>query len=293
MARRRNRGKAGLYNRPQRRDHNVAKPLRIDDLADEVLSLNDSGAIVAPFSERYAGLDAPAGYRVAARLHAARLARGWRLLGRKIGFTNRTLWPRYGVYEPMWGALYDRTVIFARGDRATVPLAGLAQPRIEPEICFGLRAAPPISHEAGALLGAIEWIAHSVEIVQCHHPDWKLKIADCTADNGLHGRLVVGTPIPVRDLAGLEVRLPALEVELRKRGRTVDRGTGANVLGSPLEALAFLVGILSRQTDAPPLRAGEIVSTGTLTDAHPVAPGESWGTAFEGLPLNGMEVSFE
>ncbi|MFZ1908734.1 MAG: fumarylacetoacetate hydrolase family protein [Burkholderiales bacterium] len=270
----------------------MANPSPIDAIADEVLSLNDSGRIVAPFSERYPGLDAPAGYRAAARLHAARLACGWRLLGRKIGFTNRTIWPRYGVYEPMWGALYDRTVIFARAHRATVALAGLAQPRIEPEICFGLRVAPTVTHDPDALLGAIEWIAHSVEIVQCHHPDWKLKIADCTADNGLHGRLVVGTPVPVRDLPDLAARLPGLKVELRKGGATVDRGVGANVLGSPLEALAFLVEILSRQSDAPPLAAGEIISTGTLTDAHPVAPGEIWSTAFEGLPLNGLEVSF-
>lgn len=270
----------------------MATSFQIDALADELLALNDSGGTVATFSERYPGLDAPAGYRAAARLHAARLARGWKLVGRKIGFTNRTLWSRYGVYEPMWGALYDRTVIFAQGDRATVPLAGLAQPRIEPEVCFGLRAPPPVTPDAGALLGAIEWIAHSVEIVQCHHPDWKLKIADCTADNGLHGRLVVGTRIPVRDLTELGSRLPGLKVELRKGGTVVDRGVGANVLGSPLEALAFLVEVLSRQADAPPLAAGEIVSTGTLTDAHPVAPGETWSTAFEDLPLNGLEVSF-
>ena len=292
MAARRNRGEAALYNRPKRRDDNVAKPSQIDALADEVLSLNDSGRIVAPFSERYPGLDALTGYRAAARLHAARHARGWKLLGRKIGFTNRTLWPRYGVYEPMWGALYDRTVIFAPDDRATVSLAGLAQPRIEPEICFGLKAAPPVTNDPNALLGAIEWVAHSVEIVQCHHPDWKLKMADCTADNGLHGRLVVGTPVPVRDLPDLAARLPALKVELRRGAAAVDRGTGANVLGSPLEALAFLVEVLSRQVDAPPLAAGEIVSTGTLTDAHPVAPGETWSTAFQGLPLNGLEVSF-
>ena len=264
----------------------------ISAIADELIALNDSGSTVAPFSERYPALDAPAGYRAAARLHAARLTRGWKPRGRKIGFTNRTLWPRYGVYEPMWGTLYDRTVSFAQRDRATVPLAGLAQPRIEPEICFGLKAAPPVTHDPEALLGAVEWIAHSVEIVQCHHPDWKLKIADCTADNGLHGRLVVGTPIPVSELSELPAKLPMLKVELRKGADVVDRGAGANVLGSPLEALAFLVEVLARQSDAPPLAAGEIVSTGTLTDAHPVAPGETWSTAFEGLPLNGLEVSF-
>ena len=271
----------------------MATSFQIDALADELLALHDSGGVVAPFSERYSGLDASAGYRAAARLHAARLARGWKPLGRKIGFTNRTIWPRYGVFEPMWGTVYERSVIFARADRATVSLAGLTQPRIEPEICFGLKTAPPLTHDADALLGAIEWIAHSIEIVQCHHPDWKLKIADCTADNGLHGRLVVGTPIPVRDLDGLGAKLPALKVELRKGNAVVDRGVGANVLDSPLEALAFLVEVLAQQADASPLAASEIVTTGTLTDAHPVAPGETWSTAFEGLPLKGLQVSFE
>jgi 2-keto-4-pentenoate hydratase len=288
----RNRRPAALYNWRARKDKNMAASFDPESLADELLALHETGSLVTPFSERHSGLTAEAGYRAAARLHASRLERGWRPLGRKIGFTNRTIWPRYGVYEPMWGTVYDRTVIFARADHASVPLAGLAQPRIEPEICFRLRAAPPVTHDAEALLGSIEWVAHSIEIVQCHHPDWKLKIADCTADNGLHGRLIVGTPIPVAELPGLAAKLPALEVDLRKGGAVVDRGTGSNVLGSPLEALAFLVEILSQQPDAPPLAAGELISTGTLTDAHPVAPGESWSTAFEGLPLKGLLVSF-
>lgn len=292
MAALRNRVPGALYNRRTRTDINMAASFDLDSLADELLALHETGSLVAPFSERHSGLTAEAGYRAAARLHASRLARGWKPLGRKIGFTNRTIWPRYGVYEPMWGAVYDRTVIFARADHASVALAGLAQPRIEPEICFRLKAAPPVTHDAEALLGAIEWVAHSIEIVQCHHPDWRLKIADCTANNGLHGRLVVGTPVPVAELPGLAAKLPALEVELRKGAAVVDRGTGANVLGSPLEALAFLVETLSRQTDAPPLAAGELISTGTLTDAHPVAPGESWSTGFKGLPLNGLQVSF-
>jgi 2-oxo-3-hexenedioate decarboxylase len=288
----RNRGPGTLYNRLTRTDKNMAASIDPDSLADELLSLHETGGLVAPFSERHPGLTPQAGYRAAARLHASRLKRGWKPLGRKIGFTNRTIWPRYGVYEPMWGMVYDRTVIVARADRASVLLAGLTQPRIEPEICFRLKAAPPVTHDAEALLGAIEWVAHSIEIVQCHHPDWKLKIADCTADNGLHGRLVVGTPVSVAELSGLAAKLPALEVELRKGDAVVDRGAGANVLDSPLEALAFLVELLSRQPDAPPLAPGELISTGTLTDAHPVAPGESWSTAFRGLPLEGMQVSF-
>lgn len=252
-------------------------------LGEELVQTHENPRLVAPFTERHAGLTAEAGYAACRALHAHRLALGWKPVGRKIGFTNRTLWSRYGVHEPMWGMVYDRTLIHAEDARATVSLERLAQPRIEPEICFKLKAAPR-SSAAEDIVASLEWMAHSVEIVQCHHPAWKVTIADCTADNGLHGRLVIGAPLP---LHGLEA-LPAAQAKLFKGDRLVDQGVGANVLGGPLTALAFLVDLLNRQTEAPPLRAGEIISTGTLTDAHPVAPGETWRTelsAFPGLTL--------
>jgi 2-oxo-3-hexenedioate decarboxylase len=260
-------------------------------LADELVALHERPREVAPFSERYPGLTAAAGYSAARRLHAHRLSRGWQPRGRKIGFTNRTLWPRYGVHEPMWGTVYDRTLVEARGNEARVSLARLVQPRIEPEICFGLRGTPAgRSHEA--LLAAISWVAHSVEIVQCHHPGWKVSIADCAAANGLHGCLVVGEPVDAGELAGLVEQLPALEVTLSRAGVAVDRGVGANVLGSPLESLGYLVGLLASQPEAPALQEGEVVTTGVLTDAHPVCAGETWTTEIAGLPLHGLTIAF-
>jgi 2-oxo-3-hexenedioate decarboxylase len=254
-------------------------------LAQDLIAVHEHARMVAPFSERYAGLTAQAGYEAARALHAHRLAAGWKPLGRKIGFTNRTLWVRYGVFEPMWGMVYDRTLIWAENQRAVVDLAGLVQPRIEPEICFKLKSIPRTS-AAQDLLASIEWMAHSVEIVQCHHPDWKVTIADCTADNGLHGRLVVGTPVPVGDAE----RLPLVQAKLFRGERLVDQGVGANVLGSPLLALGHLVELLQKQTQAPPLRPGEIISTGVLTDAHPVARGEQWRTEVDGC--QGLAIDF-
>ena len=235
-------------------------------------------------------LSALTGYAAARALHQRRLAEGWKPLGRKIGFTNRSIWPHYGVFEPIWGTVYDRTLIRARENRAAVTLASIPHPRIEPEICFKLAAAPPRTSDPEQLLAAIEWVAHAIEIVQCDDPAWKVTLDGSTAQNGLHARLIVGTSIPVsRNLARL---LPAVEVVLRKNGVEVDRGTGANVLGSPLLSLAFLVDILAKQKESPPLAAGEIVTTGTLTDAHPVAPGETWRTDISGLPLGDLEIAF-
>jgi 2-oxo-3-hexenedioate decarboxylase len=261
-------------------------------VSEELIELAASGHMAPPFSVRHPKLDADMGYRAMLRLHRHRLAIGWKPVGRKIGFTNRTLWQRYGVHEPIWGFVYDHTLIRAPDNRAEVVLEGLSQPRIEPEICFGLKAPPPRSHDPHAILAAIDWVAHAVEIVHTFHPGWNFSLPDCTAANGLHGRLVLGKQIPVGDLPNLESRLPAARVALRRAGKPVDEGTGANVLDSPLYALAHLVEVLAMQPEFDQLHAGEIVSTGTLTDAHPVKPGETWSTAFEGLPLPGLTVAF-
>jgi 2-oxo-3-hexenedioate decarboxylase len=261
-------------------------------LAAELIELHDHPRAAEPFSARYPGLTADSGYAAARQLHAHRLAQGWQPAGRKIGFTNRTIWPRYGVYEPIWGHVYDRTLSFAKENRATVSLAGLVQPRIEPEIAFKLKSAPPLTRDPSALLACIEWAAHSVEIVHCYHPDWKLQLPDSTAANGLHGRLVVGAPVPVEKISGLAAALPFLKIALFKGEEQKDQGLGSNVLGSPLLALAFLVELLSKQEGAEKLAAGEIISTGTITDAHPVAPGERWRTDLHGFALRNLEITF-
>ena len=261
-------------------------------LAEELIALSEATREIRPFTDTYPGLTPAAGYEAAAALHRHRIARGWKAVGRKIGFTNRTIWPRYGVYEPIWGTVYDRTLTLAKDERAVVRLGELMNPRIEPEICFGLKHAPR-GASAEVLLEGIDWVAHSIEIVQSRFPAWKFQLADCTAVNGLHGHLVVGKQVPLRELPGLAKALPSLEVELMKEGATVDRGVGANVLDSPLLALGHLVGVLAAQPAAAPLAAGELITTGTITDAHPVRPGETWSTHLRGLPLPGLTVRFE
>lgn len=261
------------------------------NLATELIDLHERPRLVPPFTARYPGLTANSGYAAARKLHAHRLALGWQPAGRKIGFTNRTIWLRYGVFEPIWGTVYDRTLIFAENNKATVPLGNLSQPRIEPEICFRMKARPPVTKDPQALLDCIEWIAHSVEIVQCHHPEWKLQLADGTTDNGLHGRLIVGSPTDARAIADLAEKLPKLKVKLFRQETLVDEGVGSNVLDSPLLALGHFLELLEKQKDA--LAPDDIISTGTLTDAHPVVAGETWRTAFSGIELPGLEIRFE
>jgi 2-oxo-3-hexenedioate decarboxylase len=263
-------------------------------IADRLIAAYDNATTLAPITAGDPAFDVLAGYDVLREIEARRAAAGWQPVGRKIGFTNRTIWPRYGVYLPMWAHVWAHTVHRTSTNRATLSLAPFVQPRIEPEVVFGLKAPVPAGGDARAVLACVDWIAPGFEIVQSHFPDWKFAAADCTAAFGLHGALVVGAPIPVteRNRAFLADTLPAFALTLRRGGEVIDSGVGANVLDSPALALAHLARVLARQPQFPPLAAGEIVTTGTITDAWPVAKGQTWVSDYGTLGLPGMTLAF-
>ncbi|HEY8356319.1 MAG TPA: hydratase [Ramlibacter sp.] len=258
----------------------------------QLLAHHDAGT---PWPEA-SGLDVPQAYRRAAEVRDLRIARGEQPRGYKVGFTNRTIWPRYGVYAPIWGTVWNTTLSFC-SDAGEVSLAGTCEPRLEPECVFGLKATPPASPdlELDALLACVEWIAPGFEIVQSHMPDWKFAAADTVADGGLHARLLVGRQVDVRSLprdgAAFDAQLAAARIVLTRDGTRVDTGVGANVLDGPLHALLHFVRELRASPGAADLQPGDVVTTGTWTDAWPVAPGEQWHAAFD-APLAPLAVRF-
>jgi len=165
---------------------------RVAAIADRLIDAYDRAQTLEPITSSNPSFDVPAAYAVLREIQARRAASGWRPVGRKIGFTNRTIWGHYSVDRPMWAHLYAHTVHLAVNGHATFALSGLVQPRIEPEVVFGLRHPVPEVGDARAVLDAVEWVAAGFEVVQCHFPDWKFKAADCTAAFGLHGALIVG-----------------------------------------------------------------------------------------------------
>jgi 2-keto-4-pentenoate hydratase len=72
----------------------------------------------------------------------------------------------------------------------------------------------------------------------------------------------------------------------------IDRGHAGNVLDGPLSALRHLTALLASDPVNPPLAAGEIVSTGTLTKAMPVMAGEVWSATPTGIALDAIRVRF-
>lgn len=266
----------------------------LDAIAREMMAAQDEVRQIAPFSSRIPGFGNDAAYAVARIIHDARVKAGWVPRGRKIGFTNPVLWDQYGVREPIWGHVYDRTVVMSSGSPITCRLGRHAEPRIEPEIVVHFRSAPAPAMDLGEILACIDWIAGGFEIVQSHFPGWSFRAADTIADGGLHAALLVGEPREVRKLGNnLLSDLETVSVSLWCGGECRERGKGSNVMGSPLAAVKHLLGVLASQPHAQGIQAGEMVTTGTLTPALPVLPGETWHTEFQGLDLPGIAVAFE
>jgi 2-oxo-3-hexenedioate decarboxylase len=264
-------------------------------IAKELLAALDAAKTIPSIVARNPGFDWEHGYAVSAEILRLRRARGERTLGRKIGFTNRNIWAEYGATAPIWAHVYDTTLIVATDRRATVSLRGSIQPRLEPEIAFKLKGPLPAGvDDPRAVLDALEWYAPSFEIVDCRLADWKFQSAESEADFALHWRLIVGAPCEIReaDKDALVGKLHDCQVTLRRNGAVADRGVGANALGHPASALAHLAAVLAGQPQFEPLAAGEIVTTGTLTAAMPIKPGETWSSEYAGLPIAGLELHF-
>ncbi len=132
------------------------------------------------------------------------------------------------------------------GRTSSFPLRGLPEPRIEPEIVFGLARAPEPEMDDVALLACVDWVAHGFEIVQSMFPGWRFSAADIVAACGAHGGLLVG-PRHCIGTCATEWRktLCSFRINLLCNGRVVDEGGGANVLDGPVSAVRELVAVLA------------------------------------------------
>jgi len=246
-------------------------------LARELLAAYSTGATIPdPPSARYAGFDMNAAYGVEAEFMRLRIAEGRKAAGLKVGYANKAMWRALKLETLVWAHMYDDTVHFS--ERIALPYYESC--RIEPEIVFKLKE--PVG---ASPLEAVEWLAIGFEIIHCPFPEWRFQPADFVAAFGLHLGLVIGEPkqIETTEIPALLEDLARFKVRVLKDGAFVEEGSGKNSLRSP--ALCFAE--LARAT---PLRAGDLVSSGTLTAGHALGKGESWRVEVEGLPLSGLTL---
>ncbi len=279
-------------------DH-LMSHLDVEAVARELMSASKTGAMLAPPSAR-PGFDLNTAYEVEATLKHFREAEGHRSVGRKVGYANKAMWRVLKLETLVWAHMYEDTVHYAEGNSSTLALPHPRSLKIEPEIVFGLKQ-PIVTNgdqapDAAAALASAEWMAMGFEIIDCPFPQWQFQPSDFVASFGLHAALVIGERVELRSnelrvneradhIAALVEELPRFKVRVSKNGEFVEEGSGRNSLRSPALCLAELSRAIVRRFPNEPLRAGEIVSSGTLTAGHPTNRDDLWTVAVEGLSL--------
>jgi 2-oxo-3-hexenedioate decarboxylase len=263
-------------------------------LAQELMSAHSRcQTIAAPPSARDAGFDLTTAYAVEAELTRLRRASGHKTVGWKVGYANKAVWRVFKLETLVWAHMYDDTVRFAETNDTELSVAAMCSPKIEPEIVFKLKQ-PIVGGFAdpAVVLESVEWLALGFEIIDSVYADWKFQPADFVAAFGLHAALVVGRPqrIESSQIASLADRLSQFKVNLYKDDQIVEQGGGRNSLRSPALCLGELASAIARRNGVEPLAAGELVSSGTLTESRPIAANETWKAAIEGLELPDLTI---
>jgi 2-oxo-3-hexenedioate decarboxylase/2-keto-4-pentenoate hydratase len=180
-----------------------------------------------------------------------------------------------GVNEPDYGHLFEDMFFSSDG---VIQADRFLQPRVEVEIAFRLKSAligPGITVDD--VLAATEAVAPSIEIIDSRIADWKITLADTIADNASSAGVVVG---PWSSLASTP-HLEEVSVDMLKNGQIAASGTGADVMGHPAAAVAWLANKLSALKIS--LDAGHVVLPGSCTKVINVTGGDHIRAEFKDL----------
>lgn len=244
----------------------------IEEIATALERAERERTPLAPLSETYPMLAPIDAYAIQSTWFEMKLAQGARIVGRKIGLTSQAMQQQMGVDQPDYGFLLDTMAVPPSGMLAC---SELIQPRIEPEVAFWLAEdvrGPGITAEQ--VLKASRGVSAALELVDSRITNWRITLVDTIADNASSGRMIVSeSVVPVERLD-----LAAVRTVLTRNGEPVGTGTGAAVLGHPAFAVAWLANKLAEF--GVTLLAGQVVLSGSMCGAVPVAPGDTFRATF-------------
>lgn len=248
----------------------------IERYGDELYAALRERRMIAPLTGKESDITIADAYRISLRLLARREADGERVIGKKIGVTSRAVQNMLDVHQPDFGYLTDR-MVYANGEEVPVG-EEMIQPRAEGEIAFVLKSdlsGPGLTN--ADVLAATRGVMACFEIVDSRIRDWQIRIQDTIADNASCGVFVLGDSMVAPDA----VDLATCGMILEKNGEVVATGAGAAALGSPVNAVAWLANTLGEF--GIPLRAGEVILSGSLAALIPVEPGDSMRMRIGGI----------
>jgi 2-keto-4-pentenoate hydratase len=215
------------------------------------------------------------GYEVQ-RLVLADGAAHRRRVGRKIGLTSAAVQRQMQVDTPDFGVLFAD---MAYGDCEEIPFGDLLQPRVEAEVAFVLGTDLPEDRVTAAeVLQAVDFVLPAIEVVDSRIAGWDISLFDTVADNASSGVYVTGgCPRRLPDIDDLR----SMEMTLVADDEVLSSGSGAACLGHPLNAVVWLANVVAERGE--PLRAGELVLSGSLGPLVQVRPGTTYEARITGL----------
>lgn len=248
---------------------------KIEKYGDELYEALVNRKAVAPLTDREADITIEDAYQIQQRMIQRRLDAGETIIGKKIGVTSKVVMDMLKVNQPDFGMMTSG-MVFNEGE--AIDTSTMIAPRAEAEVAFVLKSdlqGPGVT--AADVLRATECVVPCFEIVDSRIQDWKIKIQDTVADNASCGVLVLG---------GLrksprDIDLALAGMVLEKNGEVISTSTGAAVQGSPVNAVAWLANTLGRL--GIPLKAGEVILSGSQSPLVPVKAGDSLVCSVGGL----------
>jgi 2-keto-4-pentenoate hydratase len=195
---------------------------------------------------------------------------GQKIAGWKIAATSTAGQKHIGVDGPLAGPLLANRVL---ADGATVPLDGNVMLVAEAEFAFTFAYALPKRenpYTQNEVLAAVSSLHPAIEVPDSRYNDFaKVGAPQLIADTACADWFVLGAPTTAdwraRDLV-------THAVSAYRNDEHVAAGSGANVLGDPRVALAWLVNELRTYADG--IAAGQIVTTGTCVTPIPIQRGD-------------------
>lgn len=248
----------------------------VDVIARELFEAEKNKTSVDQFVKKYPELDEALAYKVQDRLvEMKKEAENTVQVGWKLGLTSKAKQQMMGVHEPSYGVLLE-SMKLEEGEPISV--SPFIHAKAEPEIAFVLKKELTGPHVTVAdVLDATEFVAPAIEIIDSRFYGFKFTLQDAVSDNSSSSKYIIGE----RFYSPENLDLKLMGFVYRQNGEVAATGAGADVMGHPARAVAWLANKLHQVGKS--LQPGEVILSGSLSEALEISPGDQFTASFDGI----------
>ena len=251
-------------------------------VAEAIFTAEQDRKVCPQPSKTWPAMEIEDAYDIQRRWADMRIARGAKIVGRKIGLTSRAMQMASKMTEPDYGVMLDDALF---KDGARIPAGTFIKPRLETELAFvmGEDLSGP-GCQMHDVMRATEYVTPALEIID-YRTEVPRAITDTIADNAAFGAIVLGGRI----FRPFDIDVRWVAATLAKNGVIEESGVSAAIMGHPAAGIAWLVNKLAPLGGG--LKKGDIVLGGSFTRPVDIESGDVIFADYG--PLGAIGVSFE